>query len=256
MEIQGVTVTRYERRSCYFLAKSLFFGVSVIFLILAIAGCQTAKPSTRTEPVQSESAQPEPLPESALILAPGDGIDIKFFHTPELNDTQTVRPDGKITLQLVGEVMVQGKTPEELRAELIKLYTPELKNLEIAVIVRSLSDRRVYVGGEVNKPGVIPMPGRLTALEAIVEAGGFKMETANLKSVVVIRQREGKLRGSLIDFSETPNGQVDPSFYLQPRDIIYVPETAIVKVDRWVDQYIYKILPMLKNVGMYWNPSL
>jgi polysaccharide export outer membrane protein len=114
----------------------------------------------------------------------------------------------------------------------------------------------VYVGGEVNKPGVIPMPGRLIALEAIIEAGGFKMETAKLKSVVVIRQREGKFQGSLIDFSGTPNGEAGPPFYLQPRDIIYVPETAIVKVDRWVDQYIYKILPMLKNVGFYatWTP--
>lgn len=237
--------------------KDVLFSLSIIFLILAIAGCETVKPSTQSDPVLSEPAPPEPLPESALVLSPGDGIDIKFFHTPELNDSQTVRPDGKITLQLIGEVTAQGKTPDDLRGELIRLYTPELKNLEIAVIVRSLSDRRVYVGGEVNKPGVIPMPGRLTALEAIMEAGGFKMETAKLKSVVVIRQREGKLRGSLIDFSETPNGQVDPSFYLQPRDIIYVPETAIVKVNRWVDQYIYKILPMLKNVGFYatWNPA-
>jgi polysaccharide biosynthesis/export protein len=230
--------------------RELFFSIPVIFLILTMAGCQTVKP-----PTQSEPAQPEPLPASAVTLSPGDGIDFKFFHTPELNDTQTVRPDGKIALQLIGEVSVQGKTPEELRAELIKLYSPELRNPEVAVIIRSLSDRRVYVGGEVNKPGVIPMPARLTALEAIIEAGGFRVETANLKSVVVIRQREGKLRGSLIDFSQIPKGEVDSPFHLEPRDIIYVPETAIVKVDRWVDQYIYRILPMLKNVGLYWNMS-
>ena len=238
------------RQSSKILIKDVFFSLSVIFLILTIAGCQTVKPSTQSEP-----AQPELLPASAMTLSPGDGIDFKFFHTPELNDTQTVRPDGKITLQLIGEVTVQGKTPEELRAELVKLYTPELRNPEVAVIIRSLSDRRVYVGGEVNKPGVIPMPARLTALEAIIEAGGFRTETAKLKSVVVIRQREGKLRGSLIDFSETPNGEAGPPFYLEPRDIIYVPETAIVKVDRWMDQYIYRILPMLKNVGFYpqWN---
>ncbi len=241
------------RQSSKILMKDVLLNVSVVFLILTIAGCQTVKPSTQS--TQSEPAPPEPLLESALTLGPGDGIDIKFFHTPELNDTQTVRPDGKITLQLIGEVTVQGKTPEELRSELIRLYTPELRNPEIAVIVRSLSDRRVYVGGEVNKPGIIPMPARLTALEAIIEAGGFKMETAKVKSVVVIRQREGKFHGSLIDFSGTPNGEAGPPFYLQPRDIIYVPETAIVKVDRWVDQYIYKLLPV-KNVGfgISWQP--
>jgi polysaccharide biosynthesis/export protein len=219
---------------------------ATLFLFVLLTGCQTVKPVV-------ELAPPEPAPR--LTLGPGDGIDIKFFHAPELNDSQTVRPDGKVALQLVGEVVVQGKTPDELRSELVRLYTPELKNPEVAVIVRSFSDRRVYVGGEVNKPGIIPMPGRLTALEAIIEAGGFRMETAKVKSVVVIRSREGKFQGSVIDFSGIPNGEVSPLFYLQPRDIVYVPETAIVKVDRWMDQYIYRILPMLKNVGFYpqWN---
>ena len=153
-----------------------------IYLILAIGGCQTTRPVADAQLTVAPAAdlEPRPEPEPLLNLGPGDVLDFKFFNTPELNDSQTVRPDGKITLQLVGEVTVQGKTPEELRAELIKRYTPELKNPEVAVIVRSLSDRRVYIGGEVNKPGIIPMPSRLTALEAIIEAGGFKMETAKL----------------------------------------------------------------------------
>jgi len=73
---------------------------------------------------------------------------------------------------------------------------------------------------------------------------------------VVIRQMEGKYRGSLIDFSAAPNGEAGRPFYLQPRDIVYVPETSVVKVDRWVDQYIYRILPALKNVsfGVFYNP--
>lgn len=217
---------------------------AAVFLFLFFTGCQNVKPV-----IQSEFLEDQPAPR--ITLGSGDVIDVKFFYTPELNESQMVRPDGRITLQLVGEVPVQGKTPEELRIELMKLYVPELKNPEVTVIVRSLYDRRVYVGGEVNKPGVIPMPGRLTALDAIIEAGGFRMETANLQTVVVIRQREGKLRGSLIDFSQTPKGEAGPPFYLEPRDVIYVPETAIVKVDRWVDQYIYRILPMLKNVGFY-----
>ena len=227
-----------------------------IYLILAIAGCQTTRPVANAQPTMAPTADLEPRPEPVplLHLGPGDALDFKFFNTPELNDSQTVRPDGKITLQLIGDVTVQGKTPEELHAELVRRYSPELKNPEVAVIVRSLNERRVYVGGEVNKPGIIPMPGRLTALEAIIEAGGFKMETAKLKNVVVIRQREGKFRGSVIDFSGTSNGEVGPPVYLQPRDIIYVPETTIVKVDRWIDQYIYKILPRNLGFGVTWSP--
>jgi polysaccharide export outer membrane protein len=237
--------------------KGFFVIGTGIYLILAMAGCQTTKPVADSQLTVAPAADLEPRPEPVplLNLGPGDVLDFKFFNTPELNDSQTVRPDGKIMLQLIGEVTAQGKTPEELRAELIKRYTPELRNPEVAVIVRSLSDRRVYVGGEVNKPGIIPMPGRLTALEAIIEAGDFKMETAKLKSVVVIRQREGKFRGSVIDLSGTPNGEAGPPFSLQPRDIIYVPEAAIVKVDRWVDQYIYKIFPV-RNIGfgITWIP--
>ena len=229
--------------------RHLIVIVPALFLFLAVAGCQTTKPVGDQGPADAaKPVPPEPLPVSAVTLGPGDGIDIKFFHTPELNDSQTVRPDGKITLQLVGEVTAQGKTPEELRSELIKLYTPELRNPEVAVIVRSLSDRRVYVGGEVNKPGIVPMPGRLTALEAIVEAGGFKMETAKVKSVVVIHQREGKFHGSLLDFRAALKGEGSQPFYLEPRDIIYVSQTAIVEVDQWVDQYIFKLLPV-RNVG-------
>jgi len=107
----------------------------------------------------------------------------------------------------------------------------------------------------VNKPGIVPMPGRLTALEAIIEAGGFKMETAKVKSVVIIRQREGKFRGSLLDFRSALNGEGGQPFYLEPRDMIYVSQTAIVKVDQWVDQYIFRMLP-IKSVGfgVSWTP--
>lgn len=138
----------------------------------------------------------------------------------------------------------------------MKCYARELKQPEIAVIVRSLSDRRVYVGGEVNKPGMIAMPGRLTALEAIMEAGGFKMETARLNNIVVIRYTDGKYRGSLIDIRDHLAGKEVQPFFLNCRDIVYVPQTTIVKVDQWVDQYVYKLLPVSRaGVGMSWIPG-
>jgi len=231
-----------------------------LFLLLTLTGCQTGKSSVQlesvgAEPAGAETAVPGPGSVSPLTLGPGDVLDIRFFYNPELNDTQSVRPDGKITLQLIGEIMVQGKAPEELRDELARLYAPELRKPEVTIIVRGLNDRRVYVGGEVNKPGVVPMPGRLTALEAINEAGGFKIEMARVKSVVVIRRQEGRLRGSLIDFSGVLKGKQGSSFLLEPRDIIYVPQTAIVNVDQWVDQYIRKILPVQSiGIGVSWLP--
>jgi polysaccharide export outer membrane protein len=217
--------------------KECLVMVAVTFLITLSVGCQGVQPALKPNEMQSESAP-------KLILGPGDIIDFKFFYTPELNDTQTVRPDGKIVLQLVGEVMVQGKTPAELRDELVKLYMSELKRPEVAVIVRSLYERKVYVGGEVKAPGLIQIPGRLTALEAIMQAGGFDRRTAKLSNVVIIRHKDGKRYGCALDFRKVINGaeEVRP-FLLEPGDIVYVPRTVIVQVNQWIDQYINRMIP-------------
>jgi len=185
-----------------------------------------------------------PVTPAKVALGPGDAIDIKFFFTPELNDSQTVRPDGKITLQLVGEIVAMGKTPGELRDELRTLYAPQLKNPEITVVIKSQNDRRVYVGGEVKNPRLITMPtGRLDALEAIIQAGGFDTRTACKQNVVIIRHKEGKRYGLALNFEEVLGGKETKPFYLEPNDIVYVPRTTIAQVNQWIDQYINKIVP-------------
>ena len=208
--------------------------ITVIFLFVVSVGCQGV------QPVIKESGTESP---PTVTLGPGDTIEIKFFHNPELNDAQTVRPDGKITLQLVGEVTVQGKTPLELRNELVKRYTPDLRTPEVAVIVRALYDRRIYVGGEVKTPGLITMPGRLTALEAIMQAGGFNPLTGKINNVVIIRHKDGKRYGCALNFKDALKGKEYQPFYLEPQDIVYVPRTNIAKVNQWIDQYINKIVP-------------
>lgn len=210
--------------------------VLVMFLLIISFGCEGAEPFIK---------QPESRPESvpAVTLGPGDTIEVKFFHNPELNDAQTIRPDGMITLQLVGEVAAQGKTPMELRNELVKRYTPDLRIPEVTVIVRTLYDRRIYVGGEVKTPGLLTMPGPLTALEAIMQAGGFDPTTAKIKNVIVIRYKNNKWEGYALDYKGALKGGEGQLFYLEPRDIVYVPRTNIVKLNQWIDQYINKIIP-------------
>lgn len=217
--------------------KRYLVMMAVPLLVTLSIGCQGIKPARKPADMQSES-------KPKVTLSPGDVIEFKFFYNPELNDAQTVRPDGNITLQLVGEVMAQGKTPAELRDELVKLYTPELRKPEVAVIVRSLYERKVYVGGEVKTPGLILIPGRLTALEAIMQAGGFDRRTAKLSNVVIIRHKEGKRYGCALDYSKIIKGTEEAQpFLLEPGDIVYVPRTTIVQVNQWIDQYINKIIP-------------
>lgn len=179
-------------------------------------------------------------------LAPGDVIDVKFFTAPELNESQTIRPDGRIALQLVGEVDVEGRSPQELSDELSRLFAPHLKKPDVTVIVRAFEGRRIFVGGEVKLPGMIPMPGQMTALEAIMYAGGFDPLTASMRNVVVIRYIGNQRYGASLDMKEAIVGKENTEvFFLEPRDIIYVPRTKIVKVAQWIDQHINQIIPML-----------
>ena len=205
-------------------------------LVLAVAaGCGG--------PPRGVSLTPAPVPD--VRLSAGDEINIKFFYVPELNETQTVRPDGRISLQLVGELEVEGKTPGQVRDELAGLYVPHLGDrAEVAVVVRSLWASRVYVAGEVNAPSLIEMRGQLTALEAVMEAGGFNSRTARIGQVVVIRHKDGQRYGTSLDLRGALSGREVEPFYLEPRDIVYVPLSRIANVNQWVDQHINMLLPV------------
>jgi polysaccharide export outer membrane protein len=216
--------------------------VAVLALLVPAAACQSAH--TVAPPLPGppyHAAKPGPAP--GVRLRSGDVIEIKFAYAAQFDQTETVRPDGKIELPLAGEVVVQGKTPAQLREELMKRYSVQLKHPQLAVIVRGLYERRVYVGGEVKKPGPVLMPGEMTALEAVMDAGGFKRETAEAGNVVVVRNIDGHMIGMTIDLRGALKGEKTTPFSLEPRDIVYVPRTRIANLDLWIEQHLWKLLP-------------
>lgn len=92
-------------------------------------------------------------------------------------------------------------------------------------------------------PGTIEISGQITALEAIMQAGGVDYREAQVNNVVVIRHHEGTRYGYLLDMEPILEGKEGRPFFLQPKDIVYVPRTEIAKVNQWIDQYINKIIP-------------
>jgi polysaccharide export outer membrane protein len=230
-------------------ARKLLLLLTEAFLIQALIGCQSQSHYYPTLPTRVE-----PSPPVQPALSAGDVVEIKFFYTPQLNEVQTLRPDGKISLQLVGEVDAQGKTPAELCAELMRLYSPNLRDPNVTVIVRSFYNRRVYVGGMVTKPGLVDMPAKLTALEAIIQAGGFDVRDAELRNVIVIRHKDDQRYGYSLNLKPfLTGGEIQP-FYLEPQDILYVPRTEIAQANQWIDQHINKLIPLTgfiysKNIG-------
>jgi protein involved in polysaccharide export with SLBB domain len=203
-----------------------------------LTGCSTGALAVRQDP---PTAVPPTVPQGsqAYRMQPGDQLDVKFYYNPELNDTATIRPDGKISLQLVGDVQAAGLTPSVLGGVLTDKYAHELRKPVITVIVRSFAGRQIYVGGEVGKAGLLDLTGEgMSALQAVIGAGGFK-DTANPQDVVILRRSSsGQYVSQRIDLKAT-NGA---GFQLQPYDVVYVPKSGIAVADQWVDQYLGKLL--------------
>lgn len=206
-------------------------------LAVLLSGC--ASPDTSYVKIGEVSA-----PDTRVMLMPGDQLDIRFFYTPDLNDVQLIRADGKITLQLVGDIDVAGLTPPELQQKLEERYAGLIDKPTVAVIARKLNHRNIYVAGSVKTPGVQPMPGHLTALEAIMLAGGFNMKEADASEVLVIRHEGGERTSHLLDLSGAISGnKLSAPFYLHAQDIVYVQRSGAVKAAQWIDQHITQLIP-------------
>lgn len=192
---------------------------------------------------------------SEYVIQVGDQLDIKFYYNPELNEQVTVRPDGRISLQLIGEVLVAGLTPSQLTKRLTEIYAAQLKHPEITVIVRSFGAQKVFVDGEVAKPDMFPLIGFMTVLQAISRAGGMK-DTARATEVVIIRRGpEDKPVSIPLNLKKVIDGtDMSQDILLQPYDIIYVPKSSIAQVNVWVDQYLRKNVPIPIGMGYNLNP--
>jgi protein involved in polysaccharide export with SLBB domain len=227
---------KYDRKAVLFLFYLLLMGG-------CLAGCSFMEPARDTAAM---AAQPVP----SLTLSSGDVLDVKFFYLPELDESQIVRPDGFMTLQLIGDISVQGKEPAELHRELLKRYATHLKNPNLTIMVRRMNDSRVWVTGEVKRPAGADARTHDGAGGGHGCGGGTR-PTADMKNVLVVRQRDGRNYGCIVNLKDVLKGKEGESFFLQPRDVVYVPPTFITKADDWVDQYLNKMVPQSRGVFLY-----
>ncbi|MFQ5667106.1 MAG: polysaccharide biosynthesis/export family protein [Candidatus Binatia bacterium] len=209
--------------------------------MLAWAGCATA-PKVNFRPPTLETAQPRIR--KTYLLQAGDLVSIKFYYNPELNEDLVIRPDGRISLQLVGDVEAAGRSPEALAAALKRRYAQELATPNVSVILRKFGARQVYVSGEVTKPGAIPLTGGLTLYQAIQESGGL-LDSAQRKQVILIRRRsDGSAAGVPVDIRPIESGEhPEQDVPLHPLDMVYVPKSKIANVNVFVAQYVLKNIP-------------
>ncbi len=215
-------------------------------LLLLLASCAPSLPPDLPRLVSS----PPPASPAAYRIRAGDVVAVKFFYLPEFNDEYLVPPDGRIPLPSGEAVQVLGLTVEEVRQQVERLMARRFAHPRAAVVLRKASPVRIFVGGEVRRPGLIETAGRVSVLDAVFLAGGSR-PTADLRQVLVIRRGDqGRPDYRLFDMQDLLQGGGDGSLpLLQPYDIVYLPKTPIAKVGQFVEQYIRNLTPVILSAG-------
>lgn len=217
-----------------------------VWLVLSglLAGCSRLD-LEQVPPVPNARVAPNlyaPLIQEQYRIQVGDSVAIQSYYDPLLNQEALVRPDGRISLVLVGDFNVAGLTPEEVDSRITDAYAALLDAPDISVILKEAAGHNVYLGGEVKSPSMQPLVGPLTAAQAILQVGGM-LPSANPKQVLLLRQQgDGSFRTYQMNMNRILSG-LDPNPYLWPRDIVYVPRTLIADIDIFVDQYINQVVP-------------
>jgi polysaccharide export outer membrane protein len=160
-----------------------------------------------------------PVDPKTYVIGPEDILSIRVWREPELSTAVQVRPDGKITLPLVGELQASGETPEGLKNKVVTALQEYILKPDVYVSLQSVQSRKYYITGEVNRTGTFPLVVPTTILEALTNAGGFR-EFANSKKITVLRK--GKtLKFNYNDVVKGKNSE--QNVLLEPGDLIYVP---------------------------------
>jgi polysaccharide export outer membrane protein len=178
--------------------------------------------------VLAQEAKPMPAANGITDLdeyriGPEDTLQIFVWKNETLSRLVSVRPDGKISLPLLGDVQASGQTARELRDTLVKRYVEFIASPEISVIVNEVKSIKVSVIGEVPKAGRYELKSRTTVLDMLAMAGGFG-QFASRARVFVLRPEAGKMKRIPFNFNKAVSeGGEQENFYLQPGDIVVVP---------------------------------
>jgi polysaccharide export outer membrane protein len=201
---------------------------TMVFLVLGMLLAATAMGQQESTPKPAAAA---PAPEMAkpattdpgYIIGAQDMINIHVWKETDFSGTFPVRPDGKISMPLLNDVQAAGFTPMQLSAELTKKLKQYVEEPRVTVIVTGMNSRRVYLMGQVGRPGAMPLHSDMTVLQALGAAGG-PAQFANAKKIYILRVEEGKQVKLPFNYKEVIKGNnAEQNIVLKPGDTIVVP---------------------------------
>jgi polysaccharide export outer membrane protein len=193
--------------------------LAALLVVPAAAGAQTKLAGNTRTPSAVASVRPWATEE--YRLGPGDKLRVEVYRETQLSQSLQVRPDGKITLPLVGDFLAAGKTSIELRDALTTSLKEYVTNPVVTVIVVEAIAAQVYVIGEVANPGTLVMQGPMTVLQALAQVGGLR-EFADRDDIRILRKTATGSRTIDFDYKLAVKGETE-NVFLQPGDTIVVP---------------------------------
>jgi polysaccharide export outer membrane protein len=181
-----------------------------------------AKPSAPTTPTTAPAVPSVSTP-ADYVIGPDDVLIVVVWREKEVSGEVVVRPDGKISLPLLNDVQAAGLTPEQLRVKVTEAAQKYIETPEVTVIVKQINSRRVFITGQVTKPGPYPLAGPTTVLQLISIAGGL-LEYADEKKIVILRNEGGKQVTYKFNYRDVLRGQnLKQNIELKPGDTVAVP---------------------------------
>jgi polysaccharide biosynthesis/export protein len=180
---------------------------------------KTAKTDSTSNPSNTQVATAD----AAYKIGPQDVLRIDVWKEAELSHVAPVRPDGKISLPLLNDVQAAGLTAMQLGEAITMGLKKYITNPQVTVSVTEINSRRVYVTGEVTRPGAFPLLPGMTVLQALTTSGGFT-PFARMKSIYVLRMENGKQVKHPFNYKQAVSGKSpEENILLEPGDIIVVP---------------------------------
>ena len=182
--------------------------------------------AARNTDFPGDDAKPSVIPattDPAYVIGPEDVIDINVWKEPDMTRIVPVRPDGKISLPLINDVQAAGLTPQQLSTAVTEKLRKFLTGPQVTVIVTEINSQRVYILGEVTRPGAFPLLPGMTVMQALSSAGGFTA-FAKMKSIYVLRNENGKKVKYPFNYKDAINGKnSEQDIPLKAGDTIVVP---------------------------------
>jgi len=247
---------RIRTAQCSLKTCDLTTVLGLLVVLLGGAGCntETSVSVSRSTPLRKFLELSRVAAPQTYRLVAGDQITTRFYFNPQLDEELQVRPDGNISLSLIGEVHAAGKTAAELSGEITKAYAQYFVKPTAVVIVRAFNGYRVFTAGELKNPRQVNLVTEArTVLESLAASGGVT-DTGTLTNVILIRrlpnQREPMV--AALDLADALSG-ADPSqdVPLMPNDFVFVPRSGIADVNLAMRQYIFNNLNLSTgaNIG-------